>query len=220
MGRLTNQCLTERKGRHCQHGYKLSQVYECTWKCADTHTHSLSHFNSLSRCQNGSLGFCEKRHISIRLNRPSGTRWCFQPSTTDWIIQSDVNQRQAKSDKEVDLINPMVLLLTCLISHQAYQVVYHLVPVIQPLNLQWQTLRKANPRSAGVRVEAMRACQLTYRTPFMARRTSSREMLNGHSNWPPSLKAPPPRQISKKANAFYKLHFTRLSVHIKQAVMR
>lgn len=62
-----------------------------------------------------------------------------------------MNHRQAKSDKEVDLINPMVLMLTCLIIHRAYQVEYRFVPVIQPSDVQWQTLRKDNSGSAGDR---------------------------------------------------------------------
>lgn len=143
MGWLTNQYLRRQKAEDTDN-------MATNWaRRARTH----AHFRSLSRCQNGCLGYCGRRHISIRLNKPSGTRGCFQPSTGDWIIPSDVNQQQAKSDNEVDLINPMVLMLTCLINHRAYQVVYLLVPVMQPTvvsqihsDRRWE---KADPGSAG-----------------------------------------------------------------------
>ena len=178
MGRLSNQYLTEKRGRgHWQHVYKLTRARVR----AHTHTHTHTLFSSLSRCQNDCLGFCGRRHISFRLNKPSGPRQCFQPPTRDWIIQSDVNQRQAKSDKVVDLINTMVLMLTCLITKL----------------IRWSTLsgsdtavrstvvdadKRPNQGVLGVWILSMRACPVTNRTPLMAGSEASREMLNGHSN--------------------------------------
>jgi len=65
----------------------------------------------------------------------------------------------------------------------------------------------------------MKARPLAYRAPLKAGEMVGRRMLNGYSNYLSSPKIPPSRQISKNANALYKLHVTRLSVPIKQAAM-
>lgn len=154
-----------------------------THKCK-THTHTLtgihSHtiFSTLLRCQNDCLGFRGRKHISIRLNKPSGTRRCFELSTRGWIIQSDVNQWQPNSDEEVDLINPMVLMQTCLISHRAYQVVFNMVTEKQPIDI-WQYADKAKLRG---RWGSGWGCGGLSPHIWNSLYGVSRKMLNGYSN--------------------------------------
>lgn len=132
-----------------------------------TYRHTLTHiiFSTLLRCQNDCLGFRGRKHISIRLKKPSGTRRCFKLSTRGWILRSEVNQLQPNSDEEVGLINPMVWMRTCLITE----------PIRWSLMQgQWNSqqiydsrLMKAKLRGL-LGVWAEEAHLLTYGTPFMA----------------------------------------------------
>lgn len=106
-----------------------------------------------------------------------------------------------------DLIN--VTILTCLIGYQAYQVATDAFDTAFRSGILWQIQRKVNIGSTWG--EVMKACQLTYRAPLKAREIMSKRRLNGYFNKLLLLKIQPPRQISKKPNAPYKLRFSTLS---------
>lgn len=136
-----------------------------------SHTHMHAHALSLAPCWDARmavLAFVGKGTSlsgSISPVEQDGT-FSHQPETES--SKRDVNQRQPKSDKEVDLINPMVLMLTWIINHQPYRVDYLCVPVIHPSDLQWQMLRKCQPRRHwGSGLELGRhVYYITYGAPF------------------------------------------------------
>lgn len=150
--------------------------------CGHTHTrtHTHAHALSLAPCWDARmavLAFVEKGTSlsgSISPVEQDGT-FSHQPETES--SKRDVNQRQPKSDKEVDLINPMVLMLTWIINHQPYQVVYLCVPVIQPSDLQWQMLRKGRHWGSGLEL-GRHVHFIAYSAPFIIR-----GMLIGHSKF-------------------------------------
>lgn len=88
--------------------------------CMKICTRSL--FSFLSRCQNSCLDFYgdgTSLSGSISPVEVDGAL-CYHPDSDSSKVM--VNHQQAKSDKEVNLINPMVLMLTSLISHPAHLV--------------------------------------------------------------------------------------------------